>query len=121
MSSPTAPLAFDRPEDRRRSPRHVCSVPVRCRNRPWWLLGTSWPAVLCNASVGGICLHTQRPEEVGNVLYVELTRVPAAAGVRRLRAQVLHSRQTPVLHDWVLGCALQEDELTDEELRSLAD
>jgi hypothetical protein len=120
MSSPTAPVP-DRParaEERRTAVRHACAVPVRYRSRPRWLLGSASPAVLCNASIRGICLQTPRPEEVGRVLVVEVDKLPGASP-RLLKAQVLHASRTPVLRDWVLGCALQGDELSEEDLRCL--
>jgi hypothetical protein len=107
------------PEDRRVSVRHACCVPVTLRLRPWWLLGASWPATLCNASAHGLCLHTQRPQEEGTILYVELAAGRGKSFKRRLRAQVVHAVQTPVLRDWVLGCALRDDELTEAELKQI--
>ncbi len=105
--------------DRRALVRQACSIPVIVHLRPWWLLGSSWPAVLCNISTHGICLHTHRAVKVGSVLFVEFSGLAGSSAPRRLRAEVLHATQTPILRDWVLGCALRGGDLTGDELRHL--
>jgi hypothetical protein len=109
-----------RPEDRRSSVRHTCAVPVCYRARSWWLLSSTHQGVICNVSCGGICLQTTRPYDPGTLLAVELPGRTGHSHPRRVDARVIHVRQVPVLHDWVLGCALQQ-ELSQDEVLALVD
>jgi hypothetical protein len=112
------PSDAERSDDRRTSLRHGCFLPATYRCRSWWLLSFAQEAVVCNISRHGVSLQTRRPQEVGTLLTIELSAPCAGAAVGRLQAKVVHTQRTPVLRDWVLGCAL-ENELSEDEVQAL--
>ncbi len=106
------------PAERRASERRTGHVEVRCRftkrqTEPFW------PAVLCNASAVGICLHTTSPIQRKDLLVVELPELPTSPKRRLLLARVVHVQRLPVLGGRIAGCSLVRCRLSQPTLQGL--
>jgi hypothetical protein len=78
------------------------------------------PGTLVAISSQGLCLQANHRFGVGEVVVVEVPERPGLPEGLRLWAQVVSADRTPVLGDWVFGCAVVRRELNAEELRALA-
>jgi hypothetical protein len=122
MASPSASLAskLDRLVERRASARHPCQVGVYC----WSVSGhTQLPGrgLLTNVSAGGVLLQTGRRHAPGEVLAIELPALSETVGGHLLRARVVYALMCSESNHWAHGCSLIQGELSEEELRALAE
>jgi hypothetical protein len=104
--------------ERRVATRRAGNVVVRCRftRQP---TDPFWPAVLCNASTLGICLHTTSLVRRKDLLVVQLPELPSSPKRRFLLARVVHVQRLPVLGGRIAGCSLVRCRLSERTLRAL--
>jgi hypothetical protein len=101
--------------ERRATPRRAGQVEVRCRFTAR-RSDPSWPAVVCNASPVGLCLHTDSPVRRKDLVIVEL---PVGKQHKTLLVRVVYVRNQPILGGRIAGCSLVHCRLSARTLQTL--
>lgn len=72
----------------------------------WLVKGDQWTARVCNMSIGGLALLSNRPLELASILQVTIHAGANRPG-QAVRLRVAHSESRPD-GKWLIGCAILE-------------
>jgi hypothetical protein len=120
MPAPASQLAslLDHLAEERGTVRRPCRIGVVCRSAAASELPVR--ATLRNVSGVGVRLDSAHRYQAGAVLRVEVPALPGLPAGRCLEVRVAYSVNPEAGREWVHGCYLVGDGLSEDELRALA-